>query len=522
MFCNSCGKKIDDDSLFCCECGAKIQRIAINSISSDTGRISLAKPSDKQFSENDSENETANISESLYIPENNQQTEFSPENTSVPEPENADITETSPEPVCEDVEKIEKTISEYNSEEHKESLPKIVLKKNIEEPAEDIPEDFSEPYDDNLNTQYIPPFKNDDSAEQYIKNTYNDTTDTQYIPMYDNYDEDYDEDYREPFPPPCDVPSEPFPEYVGNQPYPVPPPPPEEYRPVKVGGLRLFGAGIVTFFTIIFLIVLSILFCTKLGLSGTVLEKGIKSLDMEKVLDAEYDSNRDVNDFLYEQTDFYSITNKRANKNDFRNFVLNLNITGYIGENVSVYADYILNGGKKPSLTGEDIAEYMFQKSGYNNLNRNDFSSIIYNIGDGQTDKILSVDEWKKETGFDFGISSYIFSFITLGILLALIIVLMIWTAVIVDKRGRYLTGFYKIIFMTSGIICLVIGITTVIVPPVVYGQTSHIVFYLGSKLLTNFSLFMLVTGGFELIAGIILNLINKLIVRHERKNRDG
>lgn len=501
MFCNSCGRQIDDDSLFCSECGAKIQRIAINSISSDTGIISLVKKSDTQTDKKISADKDSDISDSLYMPENNQQTEFSEENNPVTESsqeikqeEPADIetvSEIIPAPVTENVEQIQKKIDEYNNAEHKENLPKIVLKKHTEEYDESIQENFSEPYD-NMNTQYIP--------------------------TYDNYDDDY----REPFPPPYDIPPEDFPEYVGNQPYPEPPPVLQEYRPVKVGGLRLFGAGIVTFFAVILLIVLSILFCIKLGFSGTVIEKGIKSFDMEKVLEAEYDSNRDVNEYLYEQTDFYNITSRHGNENDFRNFVLNLNVTDYIGENASVYADYILNGGKKPTLTSEEIAEYMFNRSGYNNLNRNDFSSMIYNIGNGNTDKALSVDEWKNETGFDFGIMSYIFSFITLGILLALVLVLMIWTAVIVDKRGRYLTGFYKSIFTTSGIVCLAVGLTAVIVPPVIYSQTSHIVFYLSSKLLTNFSMFMLVTGGFEFIAGFILGLIKKLIIRHERKNRDG
>ncbi len=505
MFCNSCGRKIDDDSLFCSECGAKIQRIAINSISSDKGRISLAKPSDNQADGKNPANESPDISGSLYTAEDNQQTESAPENSPFSEPvqesepeqffgSTEPISHINPEPAQESVEQIQKTIDEYSNEEHKESLPRMVLKKNDEEPDGNIEEDYSGQYDDNQNTQYIPVYE----------------------------DDNYDDDYREPFPPPYDAPPENFPEYAQTPPYPQPTPVLQGYRPVKVGALRLFGAGVVTFFTIIFLTVLSLLFCTKLGFSGTVVEKGIKSLDMEKVLEAQYDRNRDVNEYLYEQTDFHNITNKRADENDFRNFVLNLNVTDYIGENASVYADYILNGGKKPALTSEEIAENLFNRSGYNNLTRKDFSSMIYNISDGQADTLLSPDEWKRETGFDFGIMSYIFSFVTLGILLAIVLVLMIWTAVIVDKRGRYLTGFYKSVFMTSGTVCLLIGIVSAIVPPVAYSQTSHIVFYLGSKLLTEFNLFILITGGFELVAGIIFGLIKKLIVRHERKNRDG
>ena len=513
MFCNSCGKKIDDDSLFCSECGAKINRIAIDSISSDKVKVSLAKPSGNNTDEKNQENENSDLSDSLYTPESNQQTEFSPKDDSVSEtvPENETenffgstepISHINPEPKQESVEEIQKTIDEYNNEEHKENMPKMVLKKNVEKHDENIKENHSGQFDDNQNTQYIPIDNNNNN------NNYD-----------DNY---YDDEYREPFPPPYDAPPEDFPEYVGNTPYPPPQPVFQEYRPVKVGFLRLFGAGIVTFFTIIFLTLLSLLFCIKLGFSGTVLEKSIKSLDTEKILEAECDDNLDVNEYLYEKTDFYRITNKNADENDFRNFLLNLNLTDYVGENVSIYADYILNGGKKPSLTSEDVAENLFNRSGYNNLTRNDFSSMIYNLTDGEADTLLSPDEWKRKTGFDFGITSYIFSFVTLGILLAVVVVLMIWTAVIVDKRGRHLTGFYKGVFMTSGIICLLVGITSALVPPVVYSQTSHIVFYLGSKLLTEFNLFILITGGFELIAGIIFGLIKKLIVRHERKNRDG
>lgn len=507
MFCNSCGRKIDDDSLFCSECGAKIQRIAINSISSDSGKISLAKPSDAETDNKNVSEENSEISETIYIPEDNQQTDFSRKDTTEPVHESTTeeffgstepISHINPEPIRESTEDIQKITDSYNNEPQRESLPKMVLKKHTEEPEENISEDFQGQYDDNTNTQYI---------------LFNDNSDN-------NFNDNYDDDYREPFPPPYDVPPENFPEYTDSQPYPETTPIP--YKTVKVGGLRLFGAGIVTFFTIIFLIVLSILFCVKLGFSGTVVEKSIKNLDIEKVLEAECGNNRNVNEYLYEQTEFHSITNNHGNENDFRNFVLNLNPMDYIGENASVYADYILNGGKKPSLTSEEIAEYMFNRSGYNNLTRNDFSSMVYNIGDGQTDRILSVDEWKKETGFDFGITSYIFSFVTLGIFLAVVVVLMIWIAVIVDKRGRYLMGFYKSIFMTSGTVCLLIGIASALIPPVVYSQTSHIVFYLGSKLLTNFNLFILTTGGFEFIAGIIFGLIKKLMVRLERKNRDG
>ena len=167
MFCNSCGKKIDDDSLFCSECGAKINRIAIDSISSDKVKVSLAKPSGNNTDEKNQENENSDLSDSLYTPESNQQTEFSPKDDSVSEtvPENETenffgstepISHINPEPKQESVEEIQKTIDEYNNEEHKENMPKMVLKKNVEKHDENIKENHSGQFDDNQNTQYIP------------------------------------------------------------------------------------------------------------------------------------------------------------------------------------------------------------------------------------------------------------------------------------------------------------------------------------------------------------------------------
>lgn len=491
---------IDDDAVFCPECGKKIKTIPENNTFSSAGKISLEKPSDTAVPE----------TEFPYTPENNSQPEFSPEKPeedSVIEKElekffgsTEPIGHINPEPLQENVEKM--------PEKHtREPLPDLILRKKAEAQTEDFPEENYPPEED----------------YQESPEPYNDNSDTQYIP-YENIQDNYNNNYMPP-PEYNDNPpyNPPPPEYVGNQPYTVPPPAPApEYRPVKVGALRLFGAGVVTFLAMVFVIVLSLLFCVKLGFSGTVLEKGIKKLDTEKILEAEYDGSHDVNEYLYEQTDFYNISNHIANENDFRNFILNLDMIDFIGENSAVYADYLLNGGKKPSLTSEDIAEYMFNKSGYDNLNRRDFSTMMYNLGDGQADEFLSVDEWKNNTGFDFRITSYIFSFVTLGILLAVVLVLMIWIAVIVDRRGRHITGFYRSIFMTSGVILLIIGSACVVAPPIVYSQTSHVAFYLSSKLLTDFNLFILATGGFELVAGIILGLIKKLIVMHERKHRDG
>ncbi|MDE6034498.1 MAG: zinc ribbon domain-containing protein [Ruminococcus sp.] len=505
MYCSFCGNKLDDDAIFCPVCGKKIKRIPesqINPIPEAPAPESEPIPED-----------------TLYTPENNSQPEFAPENTVTEENSEEKelenffgsvepIQHISPEPVTADTEEIQK-MKDLMAVNVRESLPDLVLRKKNEVRKEAVPEeDYSEPpklynrpdgdpYNDNSATQYIP---YEDIKENYKNNPDNYEDDYQQ-----DYAEDYD-DYEEERPPYYDPP-----EYQNPPPYN--PPPVQEYRPVRVDGFRLFGAGIVNFIAVILVIVLSMIFCIKLGFSGASVEKSIKNIDMEKVLDAEYNGTYDVTEYLYNKSNFYNITFGMAGVNDFRNFVLGLDIPEFTAEKVRIYADYFLNSGDKPILTGEDIAEYMFNQSGYNNLSRYDFSDMVYNLSDGQADNLLSVDSWKARTGFDFRLLSYIFSPVTLGIILGLVCVLMIWIAVIVDRQGRYLTAFYRNIFKTGGIILLIVGAVCFIAPPIVYAQTNHVIFYLISGIMTNFNIFIITTGIFEFIVGVILGFIRKLSI---------
>ncbi|MDE5556638.1 MAG: zinc-ribbon domain-containing protein [Ruminococcus sp.] len=515
MFCSKCGNMLDDDDLFCMVCGKKVKRI----------------PENNTFAPETSVNETETTiqAENLYTPENNSQPEFSPEN--IPVEENSEekelekffgstepIQHISPEPTpiqTEEIEQMKKVMETHT----REPLPDLVLRKKAETKKENPPEKIYQP-EDNEEEYYnnTPEHYDDNSETQYIniKNNYN-YADNNYDDNYsdDEYYDDYEPEYDEP-PEYEDIPPYNPPQRERNKTYQ---PSVQEYRPTHIGTFRLFSAGIITFIAMIIVIAVSLIFCIKLGFSGTVVEKRINRLDMEKVLDAEYDGNRDFNKFLYDKSGFYNISYYTANENDFRNFVLNLDILDFMGENAGIYADYFLNNGQKPTLTSGDIAEYMSARSG---LGWNEFSNMLYNLSDNKIDSILSVDSWEADTGFNFRLLNYMFSTTTLVILLAVVCVLMIWTAVIVDKRGKYLAGFYKNIFMPSGVILLVAGAVCFIAPPVVYNQTNHVVFYIISKLLTDFNLFIFSTGAFEFIVGIILGLIRTLIVRHERIYGDG
>ncbi|MDE5582116.1 MAG: zinc ribbon domain-containing protein [Ruminococcus sp.] len=460
MFCGTCGEQIDDNSFFCKKCGAKIYSATAEN---KKPKISLEKPSDIKPEESEMEKITdtpETMDETITIPETLKHIKALPENHS------------------EDIDKIKELTGNY---------------KNIPEETEENNDIYG--YENEEEIQNIPPL-----YEEY--DDYN----------YDNdYDNDYENDEEEYYN--NNAPQDYYPEYDNGY-YPPPPPEPEYEKPVKVGFLRLSGAGIVTLFTALLLTTLSLMFCIKTGFSGDVIKKSFEKVDVETLLecDTSFRNGETVNDYLYRETDFNNITMGLADKKDFRSFILGLGLSDFTSDNLAVYADYLLNGGDKPSLTVDYMAEYMFSHSDFSHLNENDFRVMINNSTHGWADTVLSVDEWKKETGFDFAVCGYIFSFITLSVILALIIVLMIWTAVITDRRGRYFMGFYKFIFIFSGVICLVSGLGTVVVTPLAYSQTGNFICYIGSELFTDFGMFALATGGFELIVGIIFGLIKKFI----------
>ena len=81
----------------------------------------------------------------------------------------------------------------------------------------------------------------------------------------------------------------------------------------------------------------------------------------------------------------------------------------------------------------------------------------------------MNVKEWNRKLGFDVDKVSYATSFITIGILGALFLLFLIWTAAIVRKRARFVTGFYGTIFTFVGLIVFLTGLAIVV------GQRLHI-----------------------------------------------
>lgn len=293
----------------------------------------------------------------------------------------------------------------------------------------------------------------------------------------------------------------------------------------KVGGGRLTGASVVTIFAVLFLILLSFVCAIKFGVSGKTLRSRIEKLDANTVLSAQYE-DEDISTDIFKTLGIRSATHGNADAVSFKKFLIDADLMGYIGENIESYANYLFNDdGDDPSLTAKDIRDDFFKqnndaaKEAFGaSFSKSDLNTIEDNLNDNDINEMLSIEEWSDKAGFNLTNLNYILSFITIGILAALVIVLLIWIAVIVDRKGKHLLGFYGNIFFITGLVMFIIGLAVIVGAPVAYTLTSNVIFYLCSNVLLIFALLALGIGAVELLLGLIFKKIKKSIVKKERR----
>ena len=303
-------------------------------------------------------------------------------------------------------------------------------------------------------------------------------------------------------------------------------PPKEGKRRAKIGGVRIFFATFLTIITVVCLFAVSLCATIKFGANGKSLKKSIKKLDKDVVLSAEFDGAT-ISDDMYKTIGIRKMTDGEATKDDFKAYLKGTNILEYIGENVKNYADYIIDGkGDDPSIGSDDIANDFFGNKENNKVAKNELGmkfgsnelkTIKKNLAKNDVDKNLSIKEWNDHTGFDLKNANYAFSYITLGIVLALVLVFLIWIALIVDRRGKHLCGFYGKIFGISGFFMFIIGAAVLAAAPIIYAVTDNIIFYLIFHILMKFGIIAIGTGFVELILAFMFKRIKRRIKAKEK-----
>lgn len=473
MFCSNCGKSLDNNSAFCPNCGTKVDSNIDTSFEKPV-LSDEANPKAVEIPENQNGSEVMNTDSGKITEEE--------ELTKTPPPVENDFSNTV------STEKEQKEVP-ANEAETPVSQSDIMRK------------------GDKFDTISIP-IGNSMNEQNVIGNEYQQQNNAYQEPVR-NFQ----------FDPSGGIPQTayaPAPDYKYEPPVPK--------KSSKIGAGRIVGATTVAFFAVIFLILFSSLLCFKFGASGKILRDRIESLSATTLLSAEFEDD-EMSDNIYKTIGFRSITHGNATEADFKEYLSKSNMLSFIGENVEIYADYIMNGkGKDPSITAGDIKTDFFKANndvadeifGYT-LSKDDLKLIQSRLEEEDIDEALSVREWNKKAGFDVKNTSYILSYITLGIFFALIIVLCIWIAIIVDKKGRHILSFYGNILFISGIILFISGLGVLIGSAIAYSITGNVIFYLIQNLLLLFGIFASAVGAFELILGIIFKKVGKSKKKKEK-----
>lgn len=492
MFCNKCGKQLAESARFCTACGNQVAK---------TETVQEAAPDEINPAFDAGEEKT------IYLSEDDNMSE----NSMIDTP-------------------LTGNVSEEISQNAENDIPEI--------PEENFSEDPVSVDNDFLGEEKTVLIKEEDmmsgSAQEQPTQRFSQQEQPQIYPQEQTPAQDFTQQqmFRQPQPEPVYPQNQPPVGQYGqvgmipdiNAVPPVIPAAEIPAAPVKVGKGRIFGASAVAFFAVIFLILASLIASLKIGASGSKLNSRIKKLDLNTVLNAEYDG-REVSDNLYGTVRFGTVTNGSASVSDFKEYLKKSDFLEYAGENVKNYADYIVDGkGKDPSISSEDFAYDFF---GENNdaayevfdyeLSKKDIKKIKNNLEEEEFDKNLSVKEWKKEIGIDPQNISYVLSYITIGILFALVLVLSIWIVIIVDKKGRHIMGFFGNILFISGIVVFLCGVGATAGMMVAFSATSNVVFYLVSNILLDFGILSLIIGFSELVAGFILKKVSNSIKRKKK-----
>lgn len=294
-------------------------------------------------------------------------------------------------------------------------------------------------------------------------------------------------------------------------------------KPEKVSAGKIFGAGVVSLITIIILTAVGLLFSLKLGFTGDNLHNIAKDLNKWSIINARMDGLT-VSDNLYYKSDFDKATHNFADTTDFALFLAKTDFTGFCADKLEVYADYIIEGkGDEPTLTENEIVDFFKENHdiaketfGYD-LQTADYNSMRTSLANNETAEKFSVSKIGWDLRFRLENIRYILSYLTLGILAAIVALLMIWIATLVNCKGKHIIGFFGNIFTFSGLAVILVSVAVSAGAALAHTVTGDFLCYLSSTLLLPTAVYGICIGAILLIAGLIIKKV-KASVRTKEK----
>lgn len=297
----------------------------------------------------------------------------------------------------------------------------------------------------------------------------------------------------------------------------------------RISGSRLLGSAVISIFAVIFLTVFNISLCVRIGLSSDIVKKRAQSMNYETILTSKIDGGETVAEYIHDILSDSFIQRSGITPANITGFLTAADFGGFVSDKMEEYADFLINGSvhEQPSLSSEEIIEFMMnnrvestEQFGYR-LTDDDYNDIFMSLEDSGIVKDFTIEEWGHATGIRMGFVSLFFSFISIAIFLTITIVLFIWIAITLDKKGRYVFGFYGNTMLISGILMFLPAIIFIAGAPIIAVYTGSAAAYTASQLLLPASLIALITGAFEIFAGYILKRIKSGLKKKEEKSSE-
>ena len=528
MFCTNCGNTLGNDAKFCPNCGTKIDAAEVPFPSASSNSVNEEKtvydPFEHETDAFNSENSSSDITTAVNDILNDSGSYFedrydpldAPTELLSDDPFVSSLDSSVSEPSEANKPDVAPPFEGFKDEPLSETPPPVdesIFGNAIK--AEDIKDDSALPP-----PPVLEPIRNNNTSFDASSNK--DNLDTVYVPQDHTFgnnpfnNSDFAPNNGQQFGDPV------------QQPYPaggmVPPPAAEAPVQKKVGGGKMFIASIIAFITILVLLTFSLAVSVKFGASGSTLKGRIKKLNKNTLLSAEFDDD-EVSNNIYKTLGFRSITDGDADKDDFKEYLMESDMLEYLGQNVKNYADYIIEGeGKDPTITSEDIRNDFFKENNDvaedifgKKLNKKALNKVQSRLEANDVDKSLSISEWNNSSLFSMSDYNYIFSYLTLGIMIAIVFLFLIWIALIVDRKGRHVCGFFGTIFSITGLLMFIIGVGVLGVCSILFAVTSNVIFYLIPNVLFWFGIIALCFGAGELFVGGIFRKISKSKKRKEK-----
>lgn len=304
---------------------------------------------------------------------------------------------------------------------------------------------------------------------------------------------------------------------------------PEPAKPAKLSAGRVTGAVVISIFLVIFTLLLNLTLSTRIGLSCDIVKNSADNLSMDAILDFNYNDNTTVADYIYDSLDKAFITASEAEVKDIKSIVIKSGFKRFLADNMENYAAYLVNGTKTndPSLTADNVTEFfkdnenVFEEELGYSMSKDDYRKIATSLKDDGFDDALSIEKWSNSIGFDLKNLHFFLSFITIGVIFAIVLVLFIWIAIILDKNYKHIMGFFSINLLISGLIFFVPSVLFLIGSSISAVFSGSAAAYICAKMLLPFASVAACTGVFEIIIAVIFKKIKKHIKKLQLKNAE-